>query len=97
MGVEIAPHPVQRLAFEIAPVIFVAETAGSDAGAGRIAAQFSLLSRGEGAVHRREFVILVFAHGESGARGSKSEGYFHFAAFIRHLAKVSSMLLHPGR
>jgi hypothetical protein len=46
MRVEIALHPVQRIAFQVAPVIFVDETGGCDGGARRAVAQFRLLLRG---------------------------------------------------
>ena len=62
MGVEVALYPVERIAFEVAPVIFVDEARGRDRRARGAASQLSLLLPGKRSVDCSKFVELVFAH-----------------------------------
>lgn len=62
MGVEVALYPVERFAFEIAPVIFVDEARGRDRRSRRAASQLGLLLPGKRSVDCGKFVVLVFAH-----------------------------------
>ena len=61
--IKVALHPVQRVALEVAPVVFVDEVAAADGGAAGALAQLGLLLRAQGLIYRGKFVVLVFAHG----------------------------------
>ena len=61
-GVEIAPHPLIRVAVEITPVVLVGESGRSNDGATGPGSQFGHLLRSERPIDGCEFVVLVFTH-----------------------------------
>lgn len=94
MSVEVAFYPVERIAFEVTPVIFIDEARGRDRRARGAASQLSLLLPGKRSVDCGKFVVLVFAHVSifiSGAAvAAPGCGLLNFPAFDRPLQKPMS-------
>ncbi|MGF6735970.1 hypothetical protein OKW50_008143 [Paraburkholderia youngii] len=62
MGIEILLYPLERVALEVSPVIFVDEARGGDRGPCGETAQLCLLGRRKQLVDGCKLVVLVFAH-----------------------------------